>query len=79
FSALISPSVSFSTKLAATLSLFLLSLLWFGLLAVILSRAEVQSRLQRLTPLIDTVIGLIFISVALAIVLNLSLPAAWGL
>lgn len=77
FSALISPSVSFSTQLAATLGLFTLSLLWFGLLAAFLSRAQVQLRLQRLTPLIDTVIGLIFITVALAILLNLSLPAAW--
>ncbi|MGL4938443.1 LysE family translocator [Shewanella sp.] len=77
FSALISPSVSFSTQLAATLGLFTLSLLWFGLLAAFLSRAQVQLRLQRLTLLIDTVIGLIFITVALAILLNLSLPAAW--
>lgn len=73
FSALITPSVTPATKVAAALMLFMLSLLWFGFLAFMLSRAKVQQKLQRITPIIDGVIGVIFMSVALAIVSNLLL------
>ncbi|MEJ6519921.1 LysE family transporter [Shewanella bicestrii] len=73
FSALITPSVTPVTKFAAALMLFVLSLLWFGFLALMLSKAKVQQKLQRLTPIIDGVIGLIFMSVAVAIVSNLLL------
>lgn len=73
FSALITPDVTASTKLASAVLLFVLSLAWFGLLAVMLSKAQVQLKLQRLTPIIDVVIGVIFMSVAAAIVTNLML------
>ncbi|PTA49226.1 lysine transporter LysE [Shewanella morhuae] len=75
FSALITPDVTASTKLVSAVLLFVLSLAWFGLLAVMLSKAQVQLKLQRLTPTIDVVIGVIFISVAVAIVTNLVLTA----
>lgn len=75
FSALITPSVTVSTKVAAAMLLLLLSLLWFGFLALMLSKAQVQRKLQRLTPVIDTVIGVIFIAVAFAIVSNLLFSA----
>lgn len=73
FSALITPSVTPVTKFAAALMLFVLSLLWFGFLALMLSKAKVQQKLQRLTPIIDGVIGVIFMSVAVAIVSSLLL------
>lgn len=73
FSALITPSVTPVTKFAAALMLFALSLLWFGFLALMLSKAKVQQKLQRLTPIIDGVIGVIFMSVAVAIVSSLLL------
>ena len=75
FSALIKPDVTASTKLVSAVLLFVLSLAWFGLLAVMLSKAQVQLKLQRLTPIIDVVIGVIFMSVAVAIVTNLVLTA----
>ncbi|MCU8034467.1 LysE family translocator [Shewanella oncorhynchi] len=75
FSALITPSVTTSTKIASAILLLSLSLAWFGFLAVMLSKAQVQLKLQRLTPVIDAVIGVIFMSVALAIYSNLLLTA----
>lgn len=75
FSALITPSVTTSTKIAAAILLLLLSLAWFGFVAVMLSKAQVQLKLQRLTPIIDAAIGVIFMSVALAIYSNLLLTA----
>ena len=76
FSALITPSVTTSTKIAAAILLLLLSLAWFGFVAVMLSKAQVQLKLQRLTPIIDAAIGVIFMSVALAIYSNLLLTAS---
>ncbi|MGE6318546.1 LysE family translocator [Shewanella baltica] len=73
FSALITPSVTTSTKIASAVLLLSLSLAWFGFLAVMLSKAQVQLKLQRLTPIIDAIIGVIFMSVALAIYANLLL------
>lgn len=73
FSALITPSVTPATKVAAALVLFVLSLIWFGFLTLMLSKAKVQQKMQRITPIIDVVIGVIFMSVALAIVSNLLL------
>lgn len=75
FSALITPSVTTSTKIAAATLLLSLSLAWFGFVAVMLSKAQVQLKLQRLTPIIDAIIGVIFMSVALAIYANLLLTA----
>ncbi|MCH1929506.1 LysE family transporter [Shewanella sp. A25] len=71
FSALITPSVTAGTKIAAAVLLFSLSFIWFGTLALLLSKSQVQQKLQRLTPIIDAIIGVIFISVAIAIVVNL--------
>ncbi|MCB2382470.1 LysE family transporter [Shewanella sp. SR1] len=75
FSALITPSVTTSTKIASAVLLLSLSLAWFGFWAVMLSKAQVQLKLQRLTPIIDAIIGVIFMSVALAIYANLLLTA----
>ncbi|EGT3627737.1 LysE family translocator [Morganella morganii] len=75
FSALITPSVTTSTKIASAVLLLSLSLAWFGFLAVMLSKEQVQLKLQRLTPIIDAIIGVIFMSVALAIYANLLLTA----
>lgn len=73
FSTLITPSVNLSTKVAASMLLLGLSLLWFIFLAVMLSKPQVQQKLQRLTPMIDTVIGVLFMSVAVAIISSLLL------
>jgi threonine efflux protein len=67
FSALVTPEVSQSTKLGLVLLLLILSLIWFSFLAIILTKDKVKQQLIRLTPLIDTLVGLLFTSVALAI------------
>jgi threonine efflux protein len=67
FSALVTPEVSQSTKLALVLLLLSLSLVWFSFLAIILTKDKVKQQLIRLTPVIDTLVGLLFTSVALAI------------
>jgi threonine efflux protein len=71
FSALITPQVNELTKAAAAMLLLSLSVLWFGFLAIILTKPRMKLALQRMTPVIDTVVGALFISVALAIVYNL--------
>jgi threonine efflux protein len=67
FSALVTPEVSQSTKLALVLLLLSLSLVWFSFLAIILTKDKVKQKLIRLTPFIDTLVGFLFTSVALAI------------
>ena len=71
FSALITPEVNGATKIAAAILLLGLSLIWFGFLAIVLSKPGVQQYLQKATALIDCVIGCLFISVAIAIVYGL--------
>ncbi|QYJ78387.1 LysE family translocator [Shewanella acanthi] len=71
FSALITPSVTVATKVTASVLLFSLSFIWFGTLALVLSKPQVQQKLTRITPIIDAIIGVIFISVAIAIVVSL--------
>ncbi|MCE9687118.1 LysE family transporter [Shewanella sp. AS16] len=71
FSALITPEVKADTKMAAALLLLLLSLAWFGFLALVLSNPRVQLGLERFMPVIDGIIGVIFITVAAAIIYGL--------
>jgi threonine efflux protein len=71
FSALLTAQITVATKVAAALLLLLLSLLWFGSLALVLSRPAIQRRLQRQMPGIDALIGLVFVAVALAIFVDL--------
>ncbi|NMH66655.1 LysE family translocator [Shewanella salipaludis] len=71
FSALITPEVKADTKMAAALLLLLLSLAWFGFLALVLSKPRVQLGLERFMPAIDGIIGVIFITVAAAIIYGL--------
>ncbi|MGZ9898036.1 LysE family translocator [Shewanella gaetbuli] len=71
FTVLITPEVNLATKTAATTLLFILSLAWFSLLAVFLSKANIQSKLLSISHIIDGLVGIIFIGVALTIALNL--------
>jgi arginine exporter protein ArgO len=48
--------------------LFGLSLFWFGLLGMTLSRPLMRQRLLQVAPTIDFVCGLVFLLVALSIV-----------
>ncbi|MBB1477354.1 LysE family translocator [Shewanella sp. SG41-3] len=71
FSVLITPQVNHSTKIAATVLLFVLSLAWFSLLALVLSKPRVQQKLLAANTIIDLLVGIIFIAVALTIASNI--------
>lgn len=71
FSTLISPSVNLETKVAITILMFLLSLIWFSLIALILSKPVIQQKMQRATPMINLITGLLFIGVTLVIINDL--------
>lgn len=68
FSTLISPTVNLETKVAITLLMFLLSLIWFSLIALVLSKPKIQQKMQRATPMINLITGLLFVSVSLVII-----------
>ncbi|MCL1096275.1 LysE family translocator [Shewanella kaireitica] len=68
FSTLITPQVSFITKSVAALLLFTLSMMWFSLIAMVLTKPKIQIKLKRATPVINLLTGFVFISVALVII-----------
>lgn len=68
FSTLISPTVNIETKVAVTLLMFILSLIWFSLIALVLSKPIIQQKMQRATPVINLITGLLFVSVSLVII-----------
>ncbi|MBO2675539.1 LysE family translocator [Shewanella algae] len=71
FSTLITPEVNSQTKLLAAILLPLLSVIWFAMLAMLLSHARVQQRLLRFGHYIDYLCGAIFLAVSVAILLRL--------
>ncbi|CAM2852196.1 LysE family translocator [Moritella viscosa] len=71
FSAMITPDVSFITKLSATVIMLGLSLIWFVLIALILSKPMIQQRVQKAAPAINLFTGLLFMAVSSAIMYNL--------
>ncbi|MCG9698340.1 LysE family translocator [Shewanella sp. Isolate11] len=71
FSTLISPEINLETKAAITLLMFSLSLIWFSFIALVLSKPAVQLKMQRATPAINLITGLLFISVTIFIVTKL--------
>jgi threonine efflux protein len=71
FSVLITPQVNNLTKIAATILLFMLSLAWFSLLALILSKPRIQQKLLAANTIIDLLVGIIFIAVAVTIASNI--------
>ncbi|MEZ9200627.1 LysE family translocator [Shewanella sp. 10N.286.54.B9] len=68
FSTLITPQVSLSTKSAAAVLLFTLSVIWFSFIAMVLTKPRIQIKLKRATPVINLLTGCVFISVALVII-----------
>ncbi|WP_299495389.1 LysE family translocator [uncultured Shewanella sp.] len=74
FSTLITPSINIGTQLASVVLLFLLSLLWFSLLSLFLSKPHIQTTLQRITPFINLATGIIFIAIALGIIYEALIP-----
>ncbi|GGP56136.1 lysine transporter LysE [Shewanella algicola] len=72
FTVLITPQVSFTTKTAAAILLFSLSFIWFGLLALVLSKPRIQQKLLAANTIIDLLVGIIFIAVAVTITSNIA-------
>lgn len=66
-SSLVPVDMSLSGKVACAALLFGLSLFWFGLLGLTLSRPQMRQRLLRVAPTIDFVCGLVFLLVAASI------------
>jgi len=71
FSTLITPDVSLETKIAATCLLLFLSLIWFVFIAFVLSKPNIQKAMQRATPTINLVTGILFLSVTAVIIFGL--------
>lgn len=71
FTVLITPQVGNSTKTAAAVLLFGLSFIWFGLLALVLSKPRIQQKLLAANSIIDLFVGVIFITVAVTIASNI--------
>lgn len=72
FTVLITPQVSYATKTAAAILLFSLSFIWFGLLALVLSKPRIQQKLLAANTIIDLLVGIIFITVAVTIASNIA-------
>jgi arginine exporter protein ArgO len=68
---LITPEVNLITKTAATVLLFSLSLIWFSLLAMVLSKPSIQVKLLNVSHIIDALVGIIFIGVSFTIAISL--------
>jgi len=73
FSAMVGPDVNTETRLSLLLLMFVLSFAWFGLLALLLTKAGVKQALERLGPTIDLVTGALFLLVSIGILVNLVL------
>ncbi|QSX39078.1 LysE family transporter [Shewanella sedimentimangrovi] len=73
FSALITPQVNLATKSAAAVLLLLLSLAWFCLLALLLTKPGFQAWLKRMQLPIDALTGGLFLLVSVGILGNLLL------
>ena len=71
FTVLITPEVNLITKTAATVLLFSLSLIWFSLLAMVLSKPSIQVKLLNVSHIIDALVGIIFIGVSFTIAISL--------
>ncbi|SFD14701.1 LysE family translocator [Pseudoalteromonas denitrificans] len=72
FSTLITPEVNLITKISATIILLSLSLLWFILIAFVLSKPKIQQQMQKATPTINLITGILFLSVTIVILSGLS-------
>ncbi|MGL1955750.1 MAG: LysE family transporter [Colwellia sp.] len=71
FSAIITPEISLITKIFAVIILFFLSLFWFILIALFLSKPIIQQKIKKANSVISAVTGILFISVAFFIFSNL--------
>lgn len=67
-SSLVPADMSLPGKVACAALLFGLSLFWFSLQGLILSRPLMRQRLLQVAPIIDFVCGLVFLLVAASIV-----------
>lgn len=71
FSTMITPDVGLVTKVLAAIMLLVLSLVWFVFIALVLSKPNIQQRVQKAAPMINLFTGVLFISVSAVIVAGL--------
>ena len=68
FSTMITPEVSLLTKISATFILLLLSLFWFCIIVLVLSKPRIQQKMRKATPVINLLTGCLFLTIALIII-----------
>ncbi|MBT1445708.1 LysE family transporter [Shewanella sp. JM162201] len=73
FSALVGPEVNIETRSALLFLMFALSFGWFGLLAMVLTASKAQQLMTRIGPAIDLLVGVLFVTVSIAILQSLLL------
>lgn len=72
-SALVPATASYGFKFSLIATFFILSWLWFSMLAWLLSTATMQRKMMQAAPYIDALCGILFTSIATGILLNLML------
>jgi len=70
-STLVPVDMSFGGKVTAIAFLWLTAFLWFAMLAWLLTGQRMQQKLQHWTPYIDTICGLLFVTIGSMILFNL--------
>lgn len=72
FSAMITPQTQLLTKVSAALLLLVLSLAWFCIIALFLSRPNIQQKLLNASALINLLTGALFIIASSVIIISLA-------
>ena len=72
FSQFLSPSLSLSTQLAAAALAGVIDASWYGVMALIVSKKGVRDKLQRAANPLDVFFGVLLITVALLVLLNVA-------
>ncbi|MBW8185879.1 LysE family transporter [Shewanella nanhaiensis] len=71
FSVMITPEVNLATKVCAAGIILILSIAWFSAIALVLSKPVIQQKIKKATPVINLLTGILFLTVAVAIISGL--------
>ncbi|MGL4473803.1 MAG: LysE family translocator [Shewanella sp.] len=72
-SALVPPDLDLATKITASGLFFALTALWFGGLAIVISKGDIKSMLERNSRYVDLITGILFVAVSVMIIRQLLL------
>ncbi len=68
---MITPEVNLATKIGAAGIILILSIAWFSAIALVLSKPVIQQKIKKATPIINLLTGILFLTVAIAIISGL--------